>query len=135
MQGLAHQERLLIAAVGLARTQAPADTTTEYVKQRHVFLRQLIELQNKRCALAECHTLARICPVILDDCAQQQPLHGELDAVTASMAKYWITGRQTEVADRCLQLHGGLWPHAQPPDRTHVRERPYSAHTAAPTRS
>ena len=32
---------------------------------------------------------------------------GELDAVHASMAKWWATELQKRVADRCLQLHGG----------------------------
>ena len=26
---------------------------------------------------------------------------------TASMAKYWVTELQSEVVDKCLQLHGG----------------------------
>ena len=34
-------------------------------------------------------------------------LHGELDAVTASMAKYHTTDLQCKVMDECLQLHGG----------------------------
>ncbi|NEE12974.1 acyl-CoA dehydrogenase, partial [Streptomyces sp. SID7499] len=32
---------------------------------------------------------------------------GVLDAVHASMAKWWATELQKRVADRCLQLHGG----------------------------
>jgi alkylation response protein AidB-like acyl-CoA dehydrogenase len=32
---------------------------------------------------------------------------GELDSVTASMAKYWCSQKQVETADECLQLHGG----------------------------
>lgn len=32
---------------------------------------------------------------------------GTLDAVHASMAKWWATELQKRVADRCLQLHGG----------------------------
>jgi acyl-CoA dehydrogenase len=34
-------------------------------------------------------------------------LKGELDTVTASMAKYWITDTLGKVVDRCLQLFGG----------------------------
>lgn len=100
------QERLLIAALGLAWMEAAVDVTTRYVKERHAFGKPLIELQNTRFELAECHTLARVSRVFLDDCVQRH-LRGELDAVTASMAKYWITDRQTEVVDRCVQLHGG----------------------------
>jgi acyl-CoA dehydrogenase len=34
-------------------------------------------------------------------------MNEELNASTASMAKYWCTDKQCEVVDRCLQLHGG----------------------------
>jgi acyl-CoA dehydrogenase len=100
------QERLIIAALGLAWMETAVDVTTEYVKQRHAFGRPLMAMQNTRFELAECATLARVCRVFLDDCVARH-LRGELDAVTASMAKYWITDRQTEVVDRCVQLHGG----------------------------
>ena len=32
---------------------------------------------------------------------------GELDIPTAAMAKYWSSERAQQVADTCLQLHGG----------------------------
>ena len=32
---------------------------------------------------------------------------GELDASTASMAKYWTTDKQNKIIEICLQLHGG----------------------------
>ena len=31
----------------------------------------------------------------------------KLDPMTAAMAKYWTTDKQCEIADLCLQLHGG----------------------------
>jgi long-chain-acyl-CoA dehydrogenase len=34
-------------------------------------------------------------------------MSGELDASTASMAKYWCTDKQNQIIDTCLQLHGG----------------------------
>ncbi len=34
-------------------------------------------------------------------------VEGELDTVTASMAKYWLTDLQDKMIDRCLQLFGG----------------------------
>jgi acyl-CoA dehydrogenase len=34
-------------------------------------------------------------------------LRGELDTATAAMAKYWLTEKQCEVVDECVQLHGG----------------------------
>ena len=32
---------------------------------------------------------------------------GTLDPTLASMAKFWLTDRQVEVIDRCLQFFGG----------------------------
>jgi acyl-CoA dehydrogenase len=44
--------------------------------------------------------------VFVDWCVERH-IVGELDTVTASMAKYWCTDRQVETIDDCLQLHGG----------------------------
>ena len=37
----------------------------------------------------------------------ERHLRRELDTVTASMAKYWLTDLQNKIVDRCLQLFGG----------------------------
>lgn len=100
------QERLLVAAAGMAMLEAAVDHTVAYTKQREAFGRPLFKLQNTRFELAECATIARVARVFFDDCVDKH-LDGGLDATTASMAKYWITDRQTEVVDRCVQLHGG----------------------------
>jgi acyl-CoA dehydrogenase len=47
-----------------------------------------------------------ICSVFLDHCIDRH-LRGELDAAEAAMLKYWLTDKQCEVIDRCVQLHGG----------------------------
>ncbi|NUR61299.1 MAG: acyl-CoA dehydrogenase, partial [Catenulispora sp.] len=100
------QERLLVAAIGMAMLEAAVAHTVAYTKERQAFGRPLFTLQNTRFELAECATIARVARVFFDDCVGKH-LAGELDAATASMAKYWITDRQTEVVDRCVQLHGG----------------------------
>ncbi|NUR30604.1 MAG: acyl-CoA dehydrogenase [Catenulispora sp.] len=100
------QERLLVAAIGMAMLEAAVEHTVAYTKEREAFGRPLFKLQNTRFELAECATIARVARVFFDDCVLKH-LAGELDAATASMAKYWITDRQTEVVDRCVQLHGG----------------------------
>ena len=41
------------------------------------------------------------------DGRDMQMIAGDLDAVTASMAKYWCSDKQVETVDECLQLHGG----------------------------
>jgi acyl-CoA dehydrogenase len=42
----------------------------------------------------------------VDNCIQQY-MAGRLDAVTAAMAKYWLTDCQCRIIDECVQLHGG----------------------------
>ncbi|WP_240677016.1 acyl-CoA dehydrogenase family protein [Actinacidiphila soli] len=80
--------------------------TIDCTKERQAFGRPLFSLQNTRFELAECATIARVNGVFLDDCIERH-LRGQLDATTASRARYWITDRTGEVVDRCQQLFGG----------------------------
>jgi acyl-CoA dehydrogenase len=66
----------------------------------------LFDLQNTRFKLAECKTEALIGRVFVDRCIQQF-IAGQLDAVTAAMAKFWLTESQWRIVDECVQLHGG----------------------------
>ncbi|MGW3409688.1 acyl-CoA dehydrogenase family protein [Streptomyces sp. NPDC000888] len=100
------QERLITAVIAQALTERAVAVTVGYTKERQAFGRPLFGLQNTRFELAECATIARVNGVFLDDCIERH-LCGELDATTASMAKYWITDRTGEVVDRCQQLFGG----------------------------
>ncbi|WP_199235989.1 acyl-CoA dehydrogenase family protein [Micromonospora sp. S4605] len=100
------QERLVIGVVAAATTEAALAETIDYVKQREAFGKPLIALQNTRFELAECANLARVGRVFVDSCIERH-LRGELDAATASMAKWWLTEVQCQVIDRCLQLFGG----------------------------
>ena len=48
----------------------------------------------------------RVARTFIDHCIECV-VAGELDTVTASMAKWWITDMQQQVLDGCVQLHGG----------------------------
>jgi acyl-CoA dehydrogenase len=100
------QERLSIAIGAVVSMERVIELTSEYVKERTAFGQELMGFQNTRFVLAECATDTRVARVFLDDCIERH-LAGELDAATASMAKYWTTERQCQVVDRCLQLFGG----------------------------
>ena len=100
------QERLITAVLAQAISESAVAAALEYTKTREAFGKPLFELQNTRFELAECATIARVNRVFLDDCIQRH-VDGGLDAATASMAKYWITDRTSEVVDRCQQLFGG----------------------------
>ena len=100
------QERLNIAVQGVAQMEAALADTIEYCKERKAFGKSILEFQNTQFELAECKTIVTIAKTFVYDCAAKH-LRGELDTVTASMAKYWVTVKECEVIDRCLQLHGG----------------------------
>ena len=99
-------ERLSIALSAVAAAERAIDITARYVKDRNAFGKPLLDFQNTRFKLAECKTEAHIGRVFIDNCIQQF-IAGRLDAVTAAMAKYWLTDCQCRILDECLQLHGG----------------------------
>jgi acyl-CoA dehydrogenase len=100
------QERLVIAAQASGAMQRAVRDTVRYTRDRQAFGHSLFDFQNTAFELAECHTIATVCQVFLDRCIEKH-LRGELDAAEAAMLKYWLTDRQCEVVDRCVQLHGG----------------------------
>ncbi len=101
------QERLIVGdrrdrhdRAGAARS--PSTTS----RSARPSARRIIEFQNTQFELAECKTEATIGRVFHDHCVERH-LAGQLDTVTASMAKYWLTDLQNKIVDRCLQLFGG----------------------------
>ncbi|MGW9449091.1 acyl-CoA dehydrogenase family protein [Streptomyces sp. NPDC055632] len=100
------QERMAIAVAGIAAAEHLLEITTTYVKEREAFGRPLSRLQHIRFEIAEMATECAVTRAFLDRCIEEHA-NGALDAVDASMAKWWATELQKKVADRCLQLHGG----------------------------
>jgi len=100
------QERLLVAVQAMGMIERALEETIAYVKDRGAFGKKVIDFQNTQFKLAEAKTEATIARVFLDHCMEQH-LKGGLDAVTASMAKYWMTDLQCKIVDECLQLYGG----------------------------
>ncbi|MEP2716917.1 acyl-CoA dehydrogenase family protein, partial [Pseudophaeobacter sp.] len=100
------QERLVVALGGAAAMEKALEETVAYTAERKAFGKPLLEMQNTRFKLAEVKTIAHIARVFLDDCVAKH-LRGELDATTASMAKWWVTQMQCDTIDECLQLFGG----------------------------
>ncbi|MFD6420810.1 acyl-CoA dehydrogenase family protein [Streptomyces sp. NPDC060198] len=100
------QERMGIAVAGIAAAEHLLEITTRYVKEREAFGRPLAKLQHVRFEIAEMATECAVTRTFLDRCIVEHA-EGTLDAVHASMAKWWATELQKRVADRCLQLHGG----------------------------
>jgi acyl-CoA dehydrogenase len=99
-------ERLTVGVAAVAVTEQALAITTKYVKERKAFGKPLIEFQNTRFKLAECKTETHIGRVFLDYCIVRL-IAGKLDAATAAMSKYWLTEKQCQIVDECVQLHGG----------------------------
>jgi acyl-CoA dehydrogenase len=99
-------ERLSIGLSAVAAAEHAVKITADYVRERKAFGKPLLDLQNTRFKLAECKTEAHIGRVFIDNCIRQF-IAGQLDNVTAAMAKYWLTDSQCRIIEECVQLHGG----------------------------
>lgn len=100
------QERLQIAVQGVGMMKRALDETIRYVKEREAFGRPILKFQNTQFKLAEMKTEATIAEVFTQHCSDLL-IKGQLDAATASMAKYWVSDLQCKLIDECVQLHGG----------------------------
>ncbi len=100
------QERLSIAIAGLGMIEGLLTQTLAYAKERTAFGQPIGSFQHSRFVLAELATEIDIARTFILDCLVEH-LRGELSAVRAAKAKYWVTELQCRVSDRCLQLYGG----------------------------
>jgi alkylation response protein AidB-like acyl-CoA dehydrogenase len=111
-QGFVHlvanlpQERLSIAAAGVAAARAALAWTLDYVQERTAFGQPIGSFQNTKFVLAEVATEVEIGQSFIDRCVLALN-EGTLTAEEAAMAKWWCTEMQKRTVDRCLQLFGG----------------------------
>ncbi|MCB9962084.1 MAG: acyl-CoA dehydrogenase family protein [Hyphomonas sp.] len=106
MMQMLPQERLVIAAMGLAMLERALTLTIDYARERTAFGGTLMDLQNTQFTLADIKTQVTVGRAFVDQCSDKL-VAGALDAVTASMAKLWITEAEIAGISRCLQLFGG----------------------------
>jgi len=100
------QERLSIAAAGVAAAEAALGWTLDYAKERTAFGQPIGSFQHSRFVLAEMATEVAFGRVFVDRCVVALG-EGALTAEEAAMAKWWCTELQKRVVDQCVQLHGG----------------------------
>jgi len=100
------QERLSIAVAAVSACEMVLEDTLSYAKERTAFGKPIGSFQHNRFVIAEMATETHIARVFLDDCIKKH-LTGDLDAKTASMAKYWTTELQKKLVDQGVQMHGG----------------------------
>jgi alkylation response protein AidB-like acyl-CoA dehydrogenase len=100
------QERLSIAATGVAAARAAFEWTLAYCRERQAFGQPIGSFQNSRFRLAEMATEIEVGQSFVDRCVLGLNA-GELTAEEAAMAKWWCTELQGRVVDIGVQLHGG----------------------------
>jgi alkylation response protein AidB-like acyl-CoA dehydrogenase len=100
------QERLSIAVSAASACELVLAECLRYVQERTAFGKPIGKFQHNRFVIAEMATEAHIARVFIDDCIRRH-LTGDLDASTASMAKWWTTELQKRSVDQGVQLFGG----------------------------
>ena len=100
------QERLSIAVSAATACERIFELTLKYAGERTAFGKPIGKFQHNRFVVAEMATDAHIARVFVDDCLARH-VRGELDAKTASMAKWWTTELQNKLVDQGVQMHGG----------------------------
>ncbi|EIM76307.1 acyl-CoA dehydrogenase [Nitritalea halalkaliphila LW7] len=100
------QERLIVAFAALALAEFTFRATVDYVKSRPAFGKTVADFQNTRFKLAEMSAKLEQARIYCDQLVLMHQ-NKQVDAAMASAAKYTMTELQCDVADECVQLHGG----------------------------
>ncbi|WP_230661572.1 acyl-CoA dehydrogenase family protein [Psychrobacter sp. I-STPA10] len=100
------RERLIIALTGVGAMKLGIDLTVNYTKERQAFGKPIFKFQNTRFKLAECYADYLACRS-MTDAAIEAIMQNKLTVPQASLIKYYVTQKQCEVLDECLQLFGG----------------------------
>ncbi|MBP2280577.1 acyl-CoA dehydrogenase [Psychrobacter sp. PL15] len=100
------RERLIIALTGVGAMKLGIELTLDYVKQREAFGKPIWKFQNTRFKMAECYA-DYLASRSMCDAAIDALLENKLSVPHASLIKYWVTEKQCEVLDECVQLFGG----------------------------
>ncbi|MBB5804081.1 acyl-CoA dehydrogenase [Saccharothrix ecbatanensis] len=114
------RERMCIATVAVATAETMLADTLAHATTRKAFGQTIGSFQHNRFVLATLDTEITLARVFLNHCTTELNA-GRLTVTDAAKVKWWTTELQVEVADRCLQLHGGSG---------YVRESPISSHWA-----
>jgi len=100
------QERLVVAVQAIAGAWRAHEEALIYAGERKAFGKPIGSFQHNRFLLAEQATKLEVTQTFVDRCIAEH-LAGKLTPELASMAKWWTTELQWEIADQALQLFGG----------------------------
>jgi citronellyl-CoA dehydrogenase len=101
-------ERLVGAMMGIAGAQFALDKTIEYCKDRNAFGRPLTGFQVTRHKIVDMQTKIEAGRQLAYHAANRFGAVGSQATVEISMAKLFCAEVAKQVADDCMQLHGGM---------------------------
>lgn len=99
--------RLNIAACSLGAAQAALDKTLAYMGERRAFGRSLDQFQALQFRLADMEIALQSARIFLRQAAWKLDTGAPDASKFCAMAKKLVTETGSQVADQCLQLHGG----------------------------
>lgn len=99
--------RLNIAAGALGGAQSALDATLAYMAERRAFGKTLDQFQALQFRLADMETALQSARIFLRQAAWKLDQDTPDTTKFCAMAKLYVTDRAFEVANQCLQLHGG----------------------------
>ena len=99
--------RLNISAAALGGAQAAFDATLAYMKDRKAFGQSLTDFQALQFRLAEMETRLQTARIFLRQAAWLLDQGSPQATKHCAMAKLHVTDAAFDVANQCLQLHGG----------------------------
>ena len=97
--------RIAIAAQAVGVAQAALDDAVAYANEREQFGKPIIDHQAIGHKLADMATNVRAARLLTRDAARRND--DALDAMAASMAKYFASETAVDVANEAVQIHGG----------------------------
>jgi alkylation response protein AidB-like acyl-CoA dehydrogenase len=100
------QERISVASIAVAATEAVLKMCLDYARTRKAFGKSIGRFQTMSFTLAEMATEAYIARLFINDAITQLNA-GTADTALASMAKWWTTELQKKTVDTGVQIHGG----------------------------
>jgi len=99
--------RLNIAASALGGAQSALDQTLSYMKERKAFGKTLDQFQALQFKLAELEVKLQSARIFLRQAAWKLDTKAKDASKFCAMAKLYVTDASFDVANACLQLHGG----------------------------
>ena len=116
------QERLALAIGAVAAMERAVEADRRLHQRARSVRQENDRVPEHSFTFAERKTEAVIARVFIDWCIARH-IAGDLDTVTASMAKWWCTQKQVETDRRMRAVAWRLRLHAGVPDRADVRRR------------